>query len=206
MLDIEDLCLAYRETIIINHFNLHLERGEIVCVYGKSGGGKTSLLNAILGFVPLRSGKISIDGLVLSPTTIDFIRQKVAWLPQELALPSEKVSEMVRLPFLLKGNKNISFNKAKLLNTFKQLGLDEKLYDKRVSEVSGGQRQRIMIAAVAMLQKPLFVVDEPTSALDEVSTEKVITFFHYLASTGTAILLVSHNEQLCNAADKRICI
>ena len=66
----------------------------------------------------------------------DHIRKKIAWIPQELALPSEWVSEMVRMPFELKANREAGFNKERLMDYFVSLGLEEKLYDKRVNEVS----------------------------------------------------------------------
>ena len=83
---------------------------------------------------------------------------------------------MVRMPFELKANREAGFNKERLMDYFVSLGLEEKLYDKRVNEVSGGQRQRIMLAVTALLDKPLLVVDEPTSALDPESCLRVINF------------------------------
>lgn len=117
-------------------------QSETACIAGESGKGKTSLLNAIMGFVPLREGTITVGDLELNKSTIDIIRRQTAWIPQELALPVEWVKEMVRLPFELKANKNNPFSKKMLFDCFAELGLDEELYNKRVGEVSGGQRQR----------------------------------------------------------------
>jgi len=166
MLKIEDACIAYGEQELFNGLCMHVKKGEIVCISGESGSGKTSVLNAVMGFIPLKSGTITIDGEELCEASIDLIRRKIAWIPQELALPCEWVSEMVHLPFELKANKSIHFSKNELFEAFKELNLEEELYSKRVSEISGGQRQRIMIAVAALLQKPLLIVDEPTSALD----------------------------------------
>jgi putative ABC transport system ATP-binding protein len=204
MLKIENACIEYDNHIVLNNFCLTVEDGEVVCISGESGCGKTSILNAIMGFVPLRSGSISFNGTLLSPATIDSIRKDIAWLPQELSLPSEQVSEMVQLPFTLKANKGIRFSKAKLFEYFDRLNLEHELYSKLVSEISGGQRQRIMIAVAAMLNKKLIIADEPTSALDTFSADKVMDFFHQLASKGTSILLVSHNEQVGTSANRHI--
>ena len=95
----------------------------------------------------------------------------------------------------LKANREAGFNKERLMDYFVSLGLEEKLYDKRVNEVSGGQRQRIMLAVTALLDKPLLVVDEPTSALDPESCLRVINFFKSLCSIGMTILSVSHDKQ-----------
>lgn len=201
MLQIKNASIAYGTEILFSGFNMELNKGEIACIAGESGRGKTSLLNAIMGFVPLREGTITVNGIELDKTTIDAIRRQIAWIPQELALPSEWVREMIKLPFELKVNRNTSFSEEKLFECFAALGLDEELYQKRVGEVSGGQRQRIMIAVAALLQKPLIIVDEPTSALDSGSTDKVLDFLKQQATQGTAILAVSHDKSLANGCN-----
>ena len=99
MLQIDNACIAFGEDILFSEFCMRLNKGETACIAGQSGRGKTSLLNAIMGFVPLRKGKIKVGGILLEPTTIDAIRRHIAWIPQELALPSEWVKEMISLPF-----------------------------------------------------------------------------------------------------------
>lgn len=204
MLQIEKACIAYGEEILFSDFCMHLHKGETACIAGQSGRGKSSLLNAVMGFVPLQKGSIRVGETVLSKTTVDGVRRQIAWIPQELALPSEWVKEMVLLPFGLKANRNCAFSEKKLFATFDQLGLDKELYQKRVGEVSGGQRQRIMIAVAALLEKPLIIVDEPTSALDSGSTGKVLDFFRRQAEKGTAILAVSHDKNFANGCNQII--
>ena len=185
-------------------FCMQVRKGETACIAGESGKGKTSLLNAIMGFVPLREGTITVGDLELNKSTIDIIRRQTAWIPQELALPVEWVKEMVRLPFELKANKNNPFSKKMLFDCFAELGLDEELYNKRVGEVSGGQRQRIMIAVAALLKKPLIIVDEPTSALDSESADKVLAFLCRQAEQGAAVLAVSHSKAFAHGCNQII--
>lgn len=201
MLQIKNACIAYGTDILFSDFSMRLEKGKTACIAGQSGRGKTSLLNAIMGFVPLRKGTITVNGTELDKSTIDTIRRQIAWIPQELALPSEWVKEMIRLPFELKANRNTPFSEEKLFECFASLGLDEELYEKRVGEVSGGQRQRIMIAVAAMLQKPLMIIDEPTSALDSGSADKVLAFLEQQTAIGTAILAVSHDKCFANGCN-----
>ena len=177
MLHIENICIAFGTEVLVSGFNMKLERGETACIVGQSGCGKTSLLNAIMGFVPLKEGIIRIGGMVLDKSTIDTVRRQIAWIPQELALPFEWVKEMVALPFGLKVNRSVPFSEERLFACFDELGLEHELYNKRVNEVSGGQRQRIMLAVAALLTKPLIIIDEPTSALDADSTCRVLSFF-----------------------------
>lgn len=205
MLHIENASIAYGDNILFSDFHLHVGRGEMACLSGASGCGKTSLLNAVLGFIPLRKGSIVVNGIRLERNTIDAVRKQVAWIPQELALPLEWVKEMVQLPFGLRANKGTLFSERQLFDCFEQLGLQQELYHKRVNEISGGQRQRMMIAVAAMMKKPLVVVDEPTSALDAGSTEKVLDFFRRQAQgQGSAVLAVSHDKTFACGCDQHI--
>lgn len=198
MLHINNACIAFGTEVLLSGLNLNLERGETACIVGQSGCGKTSLLNAVMGFVPLKEGTIKVGDTLLDKSTIDIIRRQIAWIPQELALPFEWVKEMVALPFDLKINRSVPFSEERLYDYFDELGLEHDLYTKRVNEVSGGQRQRIMLAVAAMLNKPLIIIDEPTSALDAGSTDKVLAFFRRQAEKGAAVLAVSHDKDFAS--------
>ena len=198
MLNINNACIAFGTEVLFSGFEMKLEKGETACIVGQSGCGKTSLLNAVMGFVPLYEGTIKVGGTLLDKSTIDLVRRQIAWIPQELALPFEWVKEMVSLPFELKVNRSVPFSEERLFMCFDELGLEHELYFKRVNEVSGGQRQRIMLAVAALLNKPLIVIDEPTSALDTGSTDKVLAFFRRQAEKGAAVLAVSHDKDFAS--------
>ena len=198
MLHINNACIAFGTEVLFSGFEMKLEKGETACIVGQSGCGKTSILNAVMGFVPLYEGTIKVGGTLLDKSTIDLVRRQIAWIPQELALPFEWVKEMVSLPFELKVNRSVPFSEERLFMCFDELGLEHELYFKRVNEVSGGQRQRIMLAVAALLNKPLIVIDEPTSALDTGSTDKVLAFFRRQAEKGAAVLAVSHDKDFAS--------
>ena len=198
MLHINNACIAFGTEVLFSGFEMKLEKGETACLVGQSGCGKTSLLNAVMGFVPLYEGTIKVGGTLLDKSTIDLVRRQIAWIPQELALPFEWVKEMVSLPFELKVNRSVPFSEERLFMCFDELGLEHELYFKRVNEVSGGQRQRIMLSVAALLNKPLIVIDEPTSALDTGSTDKVLAFFRRQAEKGAAVLAVSHDKDFAS--------
>ena len=198
MLHINNACIAFGTEVLFSGFEMKLEKGETACIVGQSGCGKTSLLNAVMGFVPLYEGTIKVGGTLLDKSTIDLVRRQIAWIPQVLALPFEWVKEMVSLPFELKVNRSVPFSEERLFMCFDELGLEHELYFKRVNEVSGGQRQRIMLAVAALLNKPLIVIDEPTSALDTGSTDKVLAFFRRQAEKGAAVLAVSHDKDFAS--------
>ena len=198
MLHINNACIAFGTEVLFSGFEMKLDKGETACIVAQSGCGKTSLLNAVMGFVPLKEGTIKVGDTLLDKSTIDIIRRQIAWIPQELALPFEWVKEMVSLPFELKVNRSVPFSEERLFMCFDELGLEHELYFKRVNEVSGGQRQRIMLAVAALLNKPLIVIDEPTSALDTGSTDKVLAFFRRQAEKGAAVLAVSHDKDFAS--------
>lgn len=202
MLQINNACIEYGHKRLFEHLTLHVQKGEMLCITGESGSGKTSLLRAVLGFVPLKKGEIRIDGIPLSAKTIGSIRQKIAYIPQELSFPSEWVREMIQLPFDLKANQANRFSQEKLLEYFHFLGLEKELLRKRVCEISGGQKQRVMIAISALLEKPLFIIDEPTSALDKESSHRTLAFFQNLARKGRTIIVISHDQQFASGCNR----
>ena len=87
MLHINNACIAFGTEVLFSGFEMKLEKGETACIVGQSGCGKTSLLNAVMGFVPLYEGTIKVGGTLLDKSTIDLVRRQIAWIPQELALP-----------------------------------------------------------------------------------------------------------------------
>lgn len=204
MIKIENLSVEFDGKFLFNSLSLDIADGEMVCICGGSGSGKTSLLKLMLGFLPMQKGRIVMNGRELNAENAEAIRHDIGWIPQELSLPCEWVSEMVYMPFQLKANRKSLFNKSLLLDKFQQLGLDDILYEKRVSEVSGGQRQRIMIAVTALLKKKIMILDEPTSALDQESCRKVIDFLNNIKKSGVTIMVVSHDRQLASACDRVI--
>ncbi|MCD8317408.1 MAG: ATP-binding cassette domain-containing protein, partial [Paraprevotella sp.] len=183
-------------------FSLDLKPGEWACITGKSGCGKTSLLRAVLGFQPLDSGRIFVGGEELSARTVERIRQRTSYLPQELFLPVDTVGEMWRIPFELKSSRHIKMSEEKLFQVWHTLGLEKDLLRLKVVQLSGGQRQRILLSMAALLGRGLLLADEPTSALDEECVGRVVDLLRSLTKEGTAVLTVSHNRTLFDACDK----
>ena len=162
MLEIRNISLKFGDTQLFKDLSFTVDQGQLVCITGDSGTGKTTLLRAILGFLPLDDGVISIDGEIINSMSAETFRRRMMYVPQELSLPFDTVEEMVQLPFTLKYNRYVKFSFEKMMDEWKKLDLDSSLYKSNVAKVSGGQRQRMMIAVCGMLQKPILLVDEPT--------------------------------------------
>ena len=204
MLKTVNISLSYDSQKIFSNISLNISKGEIVCLCGESGCGKSSLLKAIQGFAE-STGFIEVDGDILDENTVDTIRQKTAYVPQDLSLPYDTVEQMVMSLFELRVNRNIKFSKDSIFADWALLGLDNSLWNKQVNEISGGQRQRIMLTIAGLTGKQLLLADEPTSALDSESALLVAKYFRMLAKErNMAILAVSHSEVFAKECDRVI--
>ena len=204
ILKVSRLTLSYGNHIVLNNFSMCLNSGEMVAVTGASGSGKSSLLRALLGFVLMDSGEISVAGTLVSGGHYDVLRQRSSYLPQDLSFPCEFVSEVLEGLFAFKCNRSRSVSHEMWNNCFQRLGLDKNIVEKRVNEISGGQKQRLLLAVTAMLDKDIIFLDEPTSALDAHSAELVIDFLKELTRGGKTILAVTHDAKFASACDRII--
>lgn len=204
MLEVKNASIAVGGRQLFSGLSFTVSDGQIVCLTGCSGSGKTTLLRAILGFHPLAEGHISIDGELLTPSSAEEFRKQISYIPQELLLPSEWVSDMVRLPFGLKINRSKAFSKDLLMAEWRKLELQPELYDKKVTELSGGERQRAVLSVSGLLGKSILLVDEPTSALDAHSAALVLNYLRMLAARGCSIVAVSHDNTFAEGCDKTV--
>ena len=204
MIQLDHVSLSFRKQLILNDITEYIRPRELVGISGKSGCGKSSLLKALLGFVPLSQGSIRIDGVLLEPATVMDIRKKMAYLPQDLNFPVESVRDLIRLPFELHANRHLPFTEDELFSWWDLLGLDRQLYHRKVHKISGGQRQRIMLAVMAMLHKPVCLVDEPASGLDAEASERVVKLMKQLQERGSTLVVVSHDSNFFSHCDRTI--
>lgn len=192
MLQVNDVNIRFGQENVIRHFSCHIPHSDFLCLTGKSGCGKSSLLKAFIGLVPFE-GSIHVCGEPLNEKTCDAIRRKTAYLPQDLSFPGEFVQDIVSQTLRLGKLQPGSTPDEALRHNLSLLGLEEDILRKRMSEVSGGQRQRIILATIAMLNKPLWLLDEPTSALDNESRNLVLHFLKTQQAQGKTLVAVSHD-------------
>ena len=201
ILELRGITVSYGDHTVISNFSMQLERGELVAVTGVSGSGKTSLIRAILGFVPIEQGEILVDGI---PVNAVEVRKHTAYLPQDLSFPCEWVDEVLRMPFLFRNNRDRKITDEQWFDCFGRLGLEGGIMKKRLNEISGGQRQRMMLAIASMLDKDIIILDEPTSALDAASVNLVTGYIKELSARGKSVISVTHDNVFAAACDKVI--
>lgn len=166
-LKVTNVSFAYDGTDIISDINLELHSGELVCLLGSSGGGKTTLFNVISGLHHPHTGTVTLDGedITGKPGRISYMLQK------DLLLPYRSIEDNVALPLLLKGEKK-KIAREKVSPYFEEFGL-EGTQKKYPSQLSGGMRQRAALLRTYMFSGDVALLDEPFSALDTLTKSEM---------------------------------
>lgn len=206
MITLRSATLAFGERSLFSDLNLTVNRGQLVGISGESGCGKTSLLRAILGFVPLTAGTIEVFGLPLDATHVHEIRRQTAYVPQELQPPAVSGRDLLKLTHDLAINHS-TVSSGTIQRLMDSLALDASLLKLDAAKLSGGQRQRLLLAAALAIPKPLLLLDEPSSALDEDSTQRVgLALLRACHDDNRSALIVSHDPVLLGFCDQVITI
>lgn len=191
--------LAPDSKVLAGPLSFHIKPNQFIAIVGKTGSGKSSLLNALLGFAPY-TGSLKINGQELSTLDLRHYRQYIGWLAQNPRL----LPGSLRANLLL-GNHDIS--EESLLNAAEQAGaldiIQEKGWDYTVSEqssgVSVGQAQRLALARTLLKPCRLLLLDEPTASLDRVNEHKILQALAPLWRKHTTLLVTHRVEQLQQA-------
>ena len=141
MLSIRNLQIEYDSKVIVRNLTLQVADGEVVCLRGESGCGKTSILRAILGFIDYQ-GTIMLDSNLLTPGNISAMRQQMAYVPQDTLMPYDTVRDMIQGILSLRANTTTPWDSYRIKYEWIDLDLDDSLYESPLSQLSGGQRQR----------------------------------------------------------------
>ena len=198
----------YREMKDSNQFtavdsvDLSLEKGKLTVLTGRSGSGKTTVLNMLSGLLVPTEGRVLLDDkdiYSLSDKELSKLRNaSIGVVPQARSvLDTLTVKENILLPSLLYGTEDRSEEAAHWMDTLHIDGLA----DSRASELSGGELRRTAIARTLCMHPPVILADEPTGDLDDENTQLVFGCFRKAAEEGAAVLIVSHEIDALNNAD-----
>jgi iron(III) transport system ATP-binding protein len=204
-LRIEGLTVAYRGgPPIVERLTLELLRGEIGCVVGSSGCGKTTLLRAIAGFVPVATGTVEIDGVVVSGPHFTAAPEKrsVGLVFQDYALfPHLRVEDNIAFGLRQLG---VAERTARVREMIDLVGL-AKQAARYPHELSGGQQQRVALARALAPGPALLLMDEPFSSLDvELRARLGAEVRQILKASRTTAILVTHDQQEAFAMADRV--
>ncbi len=207
MLDIKNLYKSYPSEggalEVLNDFSFHVERGEFVAIMGRSGCGKTTLLN-IMGLIDtFDSGTYTLDGqdvTNLSKSEQAKLRGwKIGFVFQSYNLLQElDCRDNVTVPMGYSGVPKKQRD-ARALELLEVIGLSEKAR-KYPSQLSGGQQQRIAIARALSNRPQLILADEPTGNLDYQNGVEIMELLGKLNADGTTVIMVTHDEEFSRYA------
>lgn len=189
MLETRDLTLHYGGSRILNGISLSAQKGEVTCVLGTNGVGKTSLLKAISGTHPRSGGEMSLDGEQLPALRPhDLARRGVGYVPQgRMIFPLLTVRENLEtgLACLPKGERAVPDEIYELFPVLKEM------QDRRGGDLSGGQQQQLAIGRALVMKPKLLLLDEPTEGIQPNIIQQIGRVIAYLRDQGDmAIILV----------------
>lgn len=207
---LEDITFSYDKNIIIQKFNLTIKKNEMVAIIGKSGSGKSTIIDIISGFLEPDKGKLIIDNIEITQNTYKTKRSwqnSISYVSQDIYLRDSNIIDFV-LGQNIKNKKNIE----KVLKLLKELGLENLINTKNKlnrklgkggGSLSGGQRQRLAIVKSFFSGRPVLIFDEATSSIDKKNETKVLDALLKLKGKKT-IIFVTHNSEMVKFCDRTI--
>ena len=214
VLSVESLSKSFGKSIVFHDISFSVNKGEIVCIRGKSGEGKTTLLRCLTGLETADKGSIKINNMYLckeennhikysEKNELQTIRQEIGLVFQNFNLfPHMSVIEnLMEAPLFLKKDTRDNI-RIKALELLKKLELEGK-EQSYPYQLSGGQKQRVAIARACMLNPSILCFDEPTSALDEQTRGQISKIIRDLSAQGIAIIIVTHDNAFVDEIAQR---
>ena len=147
---------------LFSQLSFMAKEGEVVCVAGSQGCGKSSLLQAMMGFIPLDEGWLNVDGDLVNIHSAPYFRRRMAFLPQNVNMPYDKVSDMISSLFSLKREKKFDEMKETLMTLWEEIGIAAEVFDKKLSEMTTSEQRVILLSGLCVLEKELVLLDEPS--------------------------------------------
>lgn len=204
-ISVENLTVSYGNIGAVNDLNLEIEKGEFLGIIGPNGGGKTTLINAVLGIIKPVCGKIKI-----LENDVKKARSKIGYVPQTAQVDRDfpiTVSETVLSAFLKSGlhplKKFSKEEKERAMEVLALVGISEKSKH-LISELSGGEFQKLLIARALVTNPVILLLDEPTSNIDKESRENIYSLLKNLNKNGVTVIMVTHDLQSINRIFSRI--
>ena len=187
----------------LRDINLDLESGKFIALVGKTGSGKSTLVQHINSLIHPTSGTIDIDGFINSSVKkertkdIKGLRKHVGLVFQfpEYQLFEETVERDVAF-----GPKNVGMKEAEAIEkahwALEKVGLGKSFFERSPFELSGGEKRKVAIAGILAMEPKILVVDEPTAGLDPAAAKDTMSLFKKINEEGTTVILVTHDMDL----------
>lgn len=212
LISIHDLTKVYHTSAgdfpALKGINLEVFPGEFLVIVGKSGAGKTTLINTISGIDHFTSGRIMFGNQQIGAMNED---QLASWRGKNLGMiyqsfylmPGLNLINNIALPLDFAGNFQREYAGEKAMDLLRMVELEEHAY-KFPSQISGGQQQRVAIARALINDPNVIVADEPTGRLDSATAEVILNIFEKLIAQGKTILMVTHDQVFASHASRTL--
>ena len=197
-IEITDLDAGYGNTQILHDINMKAEDGNLICVLGPNGVGKSTLFQCILGLLKHKEGTIKVDGIDIDSLSIQKRAEMIAYIPQShQPVFAYKVRDVILMSTesSIKGWRGPGKKQTEIAEqAMEQVGISH-LADRKYTQISGGERQLVMIARALAQQSKVLIMDEPTSNLDYGNQIRVMTQIKKLVRKGYTILQSCHQPE-----------
>ncbi len=206
LIDMRGVTKAYETSAgpftALKNIDLQIEAGEFTAIVGKSGSGKSTMLNMLTGIDRPTSGEVGINGTAVTTLNED---QIATWRGRNIGvvfqffqlMPTLTVIENVMMPMDFCNVYAPRERRIRALTLLKQVGVADQA-DKFPVKLSGGQQQRVAIARALANDPPILVADEPTGNLDSHTADDVLTLFQNLADNGKTVVMVTHERDVAS--------
>ena len=195
MLEIDTISVDYGHVNALSSVSAGVAEGEVVCLLGSNGAGKSTFMRALIGLVDLSSGTIAFDGKRIDTLPVeDRVKLGIATVPEGRGmLPNMTVYENLQMGAYIRGKAPIGRKLEWVYSLFPVL---KERSDQTAGTLSGGEQQMLAIARALMLGPKLILMDEPSMGLAPVIVERVFSTIKEINNSGTTVLLVEQNARM----------
>jgi len=192
MLEAKDLTKRYEDGVLaLDHLNLTVNDGEVFCLLGANGAGKTTAINLFFDFISATSGQALIDGIDVAEKPLD-AKRRASYVSENVMLYGNFTARQ-NLDFFARLGGRDDCSKEDYYMVLRRVGLQEKAFEQRVKNFSKGMRQKLGIAIAIIKGAPNVLLDEPTSGLDPKAAADFMELLHELRGEAKAVLMCTHD-------------
>jgi ABC-2 type transport system ATP-binding protein len=181
----------YGDFEALKGLDLKINAGDIYCLLGANGAGKSTTINLFLNFIDPTEGTAKVNGLDVTQNPLE-TKKYLAYIPETVMLYGN-LTGLENLAYFAKLGGHAEYTDADLRDFLKQVGLQDEAMDKRVAAYSKGMRQKVGVAIALAKQAKALLLDEPTSGLDPKASNEFSELLKRLQKGGAAILMATHD-------------